>query len=142
VYEQYFFQAVEDCRRSFLGPFSPSAGLLQMLKDGLVKYLPENSYQKATEKLYISLTRVSNMQNVMISEYSSKEDLIEVKCSRCFTQDIRGPCCSCFIPGCGGLILPTYRDVVMDQYHSLDYQNAISYLLMISKYILNSTAIQ
>ncbi|KAM8988495.1 omega-hydroxyceramide transacylase [Ara ararauna] len=41
--------------------------------------LPENSYQLASGRLHISLTRVVDGQNVMASEFSSKEELIQVK---------------------------------------------------------------
>nr|XP_016848817.1 PREDICTED: patatin-like phospholipase domain-containing protein 1 isoform X2 [Anolis carolinensis] len=99
AFQECLFKAVEDSRRSFWGPFSPFVGVFRTLKEGLIKNLSENSHQKASGKLYLSLTRVSNLQNVMVSEYKSKEDLIEALM------------CSCFIPGYGGLIPPTYRGV-------------------------------
>uniref|UniRef100_A0A8B9R3Q4 PNPLA domain-containing protein n=1 Tax=Anas platyrhynchos TaxID=8839 RepID=A0A8B9R3Q4_ANAPL len=39
--------------------------------------LPEDSYQVASGRLHISLTRVVDGQNVMVSEFSSKEELIQ-----------------------------------------------------------------
>uniref|UniRef100_A0A8B9GGW1 Uncharacterized protein n=1 Tax=Amazona collaria TaxID=241587 RepID=A0A8B9GGW1_9PSIT len=41
------------------------------------RMLPENSYQLASGRLHISLTRVVDGQNVMASEFSSKEELIQ-----------------------------------------------------------------
>uniref|UniRef100_A0A8V5GJ66 Uncharacterized protein n=1 Tax=Melopsittacus undulatus TaxID=13146 RepID=A0A8V5GJ66_MELUD len=45
--------------------------------DFLSRMLPENSYQLASGRLHISLTRVVDGQNVMASEFSSKEELIQ-----------------------------------------------------------------
>lgn len=41
--------------------------------------LPEDSYLLASGRLHISLTRVVDGQNVMASEFSSKEELIQVR---------------------------------------------------------------
>uniref|UniRef100_A0A8C4VHR7 Uncharacterized protein n=1 Tax=Gopherus evgoodei TaxID=1825980 RepID=A0A8C4VHR7_9SAUR len=44
----------------------------------LSQTLSENSHQLASGKLCISLTRLLDLQNVVISEYRSKEELIQV----------------------------------------------------------------
>uniref|UniRef100_A0A452HLW1 PNPLA domain-containing protein n=1 Tax=Gopherus agassizii TaxID=38772 RepID=A0A452HLW1_9SAUR len=61
--------------------------------------LPENSHQVASGRLHISLTRVMDGQNVMVSEFSSKEDLIQALI------------CSCFVPIYCGFIPPSFRGV-------------------------------
>uniref|UniRef100_U3J4T2 PNPLA domain-containing protein n=1 Tax=Anas platyrhynchos platyrhynchos TaxID=8840 RepID=U3J4T2_ANAPP len=61
--------------------------------------LPEDSYQVASGRLHISLTRVVDGQNVMVSEFSSKEELIQALL------------CSCFLPIYCGFIPPSYRGV-------------------------------
>uniref|UniRef100_A0A8D0E7C8 PNPLA domain-containing protein n=1 Tax=Salvator merianae TaxID=96440 RepID=A0A8D0E7C8_SALMN len=61
--------------------------------------LPENSHQMATGRLYVSLTRLIDGQNVVVSEYSSKEELIQVLI------------CSCFVPIYAGFIPPSFRGV-------------------------------
>uniref|UniRef100_A0A8B9GLN5 PNPLA domain-containing protein n=1 Tax=Amazona collaria TaxID=241587 RepID=A0A8B9GLN5_9PSIT len=63
------------------------------------RMLPENSYQLASGRLHISLTRVVDGQNVMASEFSSKEELIQALL------------CSCFLPIYCGFIPPSYRGV-------------------------------
>uniref|UniRef100_A0A8D2QP76 PNPLA domain-containing protein n=1 Tax=Zosterops lateralis melanops TaxID=1220523 RepID=A0A8D2QP76_ZOSLA len=61
--------------------------------------LPEDSYLLASGRLHISLTRVVDGQNVMASEFSSKEELIQALL------------CSCFLPIYCGFIPPSYRGV-------------------------------
>ncbi|XP_027732021.1 patatin-like phospholipase domain-containing protein 1 [Vombatus ursinus] len=90
---------VAEVRKSFLGPFSPSCKMVQMMKQFLYRVLPEDSYKLATGRLHVALTRVTDGENVVVSEFTSKEELIEALY------------CSCFIPVYCGLIPPTYRGV-------------------------------
>lgn len=66
-------------RKTILGPLSPKCSLLANLKTVLQRMLPEDSYLLASGRLHISLTRVVDGQNVMASEFSSKEELIQVR---------------------------------------------------------------
>uniref|UniRef100_A0A8C6J665 Uncharacterized protein n=1 Tax=Melopsittacus undulatus TaxID=13146 RepID=A0A8C6J665_MELUD len=86
-------------RETILGPLSPKCSLLANIKAVLQRMLPENSYQLASGRLHISLTRVVDGQNVMASEFSSKEELIQALL------------CSCFLPIYCGFIPPSYRGV-------------------------------
>lgn len=69
----------KEVRKTILGPLSPKCSLLANIKTVLQRMLPEDSYQLASGRLHISLTRVVDGQNVMASEFSSKEELIQVK---------------------------------------------------------------
>ncbi|XP_068774172.1 omega-hydroxyceramide transacylase isoform X4 [Struthio camelus] len=77
----------------------PRCSLLANIKAVLQRMLPENSHQVASGRLHISLTRVVDGQNVMVSEFSSKEELIQALL------------CSCFLPIYCGFIPPSYRGV-------------------------------
>ncbi|KAM9075780.1 omega-hydroxyceramide transacylase isoform 1-T2 [Megaptera novaeangliae] len=90
---------VAEVKKSFLGPLSPSCKLVQMMRQFLYRVLPEDSYKVATGKLHVSLTRFTDGESVVVSEYTSKEELIEALY------------CSCFVPVYCGLIPPTYRGV-------------------------------
>lgn len=90
---------VAEVKKSFLGPLSPSCKMVQMMRQFLYKVLPEDSYKAATGKLHVSLTRFTDGESVVVSEYTSKEELIEALY------------CSCFVPVYCGLIPPTYRGV-------------------------------
>uniref|UniRef100_H0XGR5 Omega-hydroxyceramide transacylase n=1 Tax=Otolemur garnettii TaxID=30611 RepID=H0XGR5_OTOGA len=90
---------VAEVKKSFLGPLSPSCKMVQMMRRFLYQVLPEDSYKAATGKLHVCLTRLTDGESVVVSEYTSKEELIEALY------------CSCFVPVYCGLIPPTYRGV-------------------------------
>ncbi|XP_040838978.1 omega-hydroxyceramide transacylase [Ochotona curzoniae] len=90
---------VAEVKKSFLGPLSPSCKMVQMMRQFLYRVLPEDSYKAANGKLHVSLTRFTDGECVVVSEYTSKEELIEALY------------CSCFVPVYCGLIPPTYRGV-------------------------------
>uniref|UniRef100_A0A8C5YCY1 Omega-hydroxyceramide transacylase n=1 Tax=Microcebus murinus TaxID=30608 RepID=A0A8C5YCY1_MICMU len=90
---------VAEVKKSFLGPLSPSCKMVQMMRQFLYQVLPEDSYKATTGKLHVSLTRFTDGESVVVSEYTSKEELIEALY------------CSCFVPVYCGLIPPTYRGV-------------------------------
>uniref|UniRef100_A0A8C6J4I0 Uncharacterized protein n=1 Tax=Melopsittacus undulatus TaxID=13146 RepID=A0A8C6J4I0_MELUD len=96
---EFFFAMAKEARETILGPLSPKCSLLANIKAVLQRMLPENSYQLASGRLHISLTRVVDGQNVMASEFSSKEELIQALL------------CSCFLPIYCGFIPPSYRGV-------------------------------
>ncbi|XP_021521269.2 omega-hydroxyceramide transacylase isoform X1 [Aotus nancymaae] len=90
---------VAEVKKSFLGPLSPSCKMVQMMRQFLYRVLPEDSYKVTTGKLHVSLTRFTDGESVVVSEFTSKEELIEALY------------CSCFVPVYCGLIPPTYRGV-------------------------------
>ncbi|XP_033124412.1 patatin-like phospholipase domain-containing protein 2 [Anneissia japonica] len=86
-------------RSRTLGPLHPSFNIQQILKDGLIRVLPFDAYKKVSGNIFISLTRLSDRKNVIISEFDSNEDLIQVLL------------CSAFIPFYSGIIPPSYKGV-------------------------------
>lgn len=66
-------------KKSFLGPLSPSCKMVQMMRQFLYRVLPEDSYKVTTGKLHVALTRFTDGESVVVSEYTSKEELIEVR---------------------------------------------------------------
>ncbi|XP_056271684.1 patatin-like phospholipase domain-containing protein 2 isoform X2 [Pseudoliparis swirei] len=85
--------------RHRLGPLHPAFNLMQLVKDSLLRSLPEDAHVRASGKLHVSLTRVSDGKNVLVSEFDSREELIQVLV------------CSCFVPFYCGVIPPRYRGV-------------------------------
>ncbi|NWS61225.1 PLPL1 protein, partial [Chunga burmeisteri] len=73
--------------------------ILKILKDTLNKYLPQNAHQIVSGKLHIILTRVRDWRSVTVSEFASRDELIQTIL------------CSCYIPLYFGLLPPTYRGV-------------------------------
>ncbi|CAG7721940.1 unnamed protein product [Allacma fusca] len=84
-------------RSKTLGPFSPSFNINKILRDGLVKILPEDAHLRVNGKLHISLTRVHDLQNVIVSQFDTREELIEAIIT------------STFIPIFSGLVPMKYR---------------------------------
>ncbi|XP_019371293.1 PREDICTED: patatin-like phospholipase domain-containing protein 2 isoform X3 [Gavialis gangeticus] len=89
----------KEARKRNLGPLHPSFNIMKIIRDGLIKNLPENTHQLASGKLCISLTRVSDGSNVLVSDFNSKEEIIQALV------------CSAFVPIYCGLIPPSFRGV-------------------------------
>ncbi|XP_037373231.1 patatin-like phospholipase domain-containing protein 2 [Talpa occidentalis] len=89
----------KEARKRFLGPLHPSFNLVKTVRSCLLKTLPADSHERANGRLGISLTRVSDGENVIISHFSSKDELIQANI------------CSTFIPVYCGLIPPTLHGV-------------------------------
>ncbi|XP_023577972.1 patatin-like phospholipase domain-containing protein 1 [Octodon degus] len=88
-----------EVKKHFLGPFSPSCRMVPMMRQFLYSALPEDAYKVTTGKLHVGLTRFEDGESVVVSEFTSKEELIEALY------------CSCFVPVYCGFIPPTYRGV-------------------------------
>ena len=71
-------KVAKQLRSSSLGPYSPNFNITKTLTTMLNDFAPDNVHQIVSGRLFVSLTRLSDMQNVMISEFHSKNDLIEV----------------------------------------------------------------
>lgn len=69
---------VIQARQRALGPLHPSFNLMKTLRQGLRRNLPEDSHKVASGRLHISLTRFSDGQNVIVNQFDSKEELIQV----------------------------------------------------------------
>ncbi|XP_072553394.1 1-acylglycerol-3-phosphate O-acyltransferase Pnpla3 [Salminus brasiliensis] len=65
----------------------------------LRRTLPKNAHRLANGRLHVSMTRIPDGNNIMVSEFHSEEDLI------------RALLCSCFVPVFCGMIPPCYKGV-------------------------------
>uniref|UniRef100_A0A8D0BJH5 triacylglycerol lipase n=1 Tax=Salvator merianae TaxID=96440 RepID=A0A8D0BJH5_SALMN len=88
-----------EARKRNLGPLHPSFNVMKIIRDGLYKILPENTHQLMSGKLSISLTRVSDGKNVLVSNFNSREEVVQALL------------CSSFVPIYCGLIPPSFRGV-------------------------------
>ncbi|NXX61311.1 PLPL1 protein, partial [Scopus umbretta] len=73
--------------------------ICNIIKDALNKHLPVNAHQRVSGKLHVILTRLRDCRSVVVSEFASKEDLIQALI------------CSCFIPLWFGFSIPVYHGV-------------------------------
>lgn len=69
----------KEARKHTLGVFHPTFSLLQTVRDSLLEKLPEDAHVQASGKLCVSLTRLTDGKNVLVSEFESREELIQVK---------------------------------------------------------------
>jgi len=90
---------VTKARSGFLGAFNPSFRLNNLLLNNLREKLPTDAHLKATGRLHVSLTRIPDGRNVIVSDFASRDELIQVLL------------CSCFVPLYSGLMPPKYRGV-------------------------------
>ncbi|XP_066600427.1 1-acylglycerol-3-phosphate O-acyltransferase Pnpla3-like [Prorops nasuta] len=88
-----------EARQSTLGPFSPSFNVQEILLESLQKFLPENAHLLVSGKLHVSLTRVYDGKNVIVSQFNSKEDLMQALLA------------SSFIPLFSGLLPPRFHGI-------------------------------
>ncbi|KAF4530078.1 hypothetical protein B566_EDAN001334 [Ephemera danica] len=88
-----------EARSKTLGPFSPSFNVQNVLLEGLLKVIPDDAHERVSGKLHISLTRVYDGKNVIVSQFNSKEDLLQALLA------------SSFIPFFSGLLPPRFHGV-------------------------------
>jgi len=60
-----------------LGPFNPSTNVFHWLKCILHKYLPSDAHCLASGRLGVGLTRLTDGKHLIMSEFQSKEDVIQ-----------------------------------------------------------------
>lgn len=75
---EYLMDLSKEARKGTLGAMHPSFNMLKKTRDFLTRELPSNAHLLASGRLCVSLTRVSDGENVLVSEYASKNDLIQV----------------------------------------------------------------
>ncbi|XP_053173940.1 omega-hydroxyceramide transacylase [Scomber japonicus] len=80
-----------------LGPFNPSINVFHWLKNVLHKHLPSEAHQMASRRLAVAVTRLSDGKTSVISEFHSKEDVVQALL------------CSCFVPGYCGMLPPSFK---------------------------------
>ncbi|KAF7223953.1 patatin-like phospholipase domain-containing protein 2 [Nothobranchius furzeri] len=90
----------KEARSHILGVFHPTFSLLRAVQLILREMLPEDAHLRATGKLCVSLTRLSDGENVLVSEFTTREELIQVLM------------CSSFFPVYCGFVPPSYRGVL------------------------------
>ncbi|XP_072241365.1 patatin-like phospholipase domain-containing protein 2 [Leuresthes tenuis] len=89
----------KEARKHRLGPLHPAYNLLQLVQESLLEMLPQDAHIRASGKLCVSLTKMSDGKNILVSQFDSRDELIQALV------------CSCFVPLYCGVIPPTYRGV-------------------------------
>lgn len=61
-----------------LGPFNPSINVFHWLEFILHKHIPFNAHQLASGRLAVGMTRMTDKKNIIMSDFESKEDVVQV----------------------------------------------------------------
>uniref|UniRef100_H0YRL9 PNPLA domain-containing protein n=1 Tax=Taeniopygia guttata TaxID=59729 RepID=H0YRL9_TAEGU len=93
---EYFFSRL----KISLWGLVPGNRVHRALRETFDKFLPPNAHELVSGKLHIILTRLHDWRCVTVSEFASKEELIQAVL------------CSSFIPLYFGIFPPTFRGVV------------------------------
>ncbi|KAM5179733.1 omega-hydroxyceramide transacylase-like [Mantella aurantiaca] len=97
--KQMVIDAANEARKSILGPFFSSFNLINILKQALPRLVPENAHHLANGRLHVALTRLVDGKTIMVSDFNSKEEVIQALL------------CSCYVPFYCGLFPPSFRGV-------------------------------
>ena len=92
-------EMTEDIRRRPLGVFDRSNQMVDILPRLLDKLLPDDAHERVNGRLFVCMTRLRDMKSVTVSEFHSKQDLLDALN------------CSCFIPVWSGDHVSTFRGV-------------------------------
>lgn len=67
-----------------LGPLNPSIKFFHWLECILNKHLPSNAHQLANGRLAVTMTRLTDGEQILMSDFDSKEDVVQVRLLYCF----------------------------------------------------------
>ncbi|CAG5133883.1 unnamed protein product [Candidula unifasciata] len=80
----------KEIRKKPLGPLTPGYNFTRSLRSMLDDLLPENAHETAKGKLFVSVTNTDTKKNELISDFSSRNELIEVLVSSCYVPIYAG----------------------------------------------------
>ncbi|XP_023983267.1 1-acylglycerol-3-phosphate O-acyltransferase PNPLA3 isoform X2 [Physeter macrocephalus] len=113
---QTLVDIVQSARSRNIGILHPAFNMSKHVRDGLQRYLPDNVHQILSGKIVISLTRVADGENVLVSDFRSKDEVVDALL------------CSSFVPFISGLIPPSFRGVVLGELCFRGYLDAVRFL--------------
>lgn len=87
-------------RSSPIGPLSPRFRVVNALRNGLERILPDDAHIICSGRLSVSMTRCADGGNKIVSHFESKAELIQALI------------CSSFVPFYSGLVPPYFHDAV------------------------------
>lgn len=87
VCTDFSFNLANDIRKKRMGPLTPDFSLLDPVREFLGTNLPTDGYQRASGRLYISLTKKdkwNKLTNEVATTYASNEELTECLVASCY----------------------------------------------------------
>ncbi|XP_045712049.1 patatin-like phospholipase domain-containing protein 4 isoform X2 [Phyllostomus hastatus] len=94
---EFTYQLAEEIRGQSFGAATPGYDFMARLRSGMESILPPDAHELAHHRLHVSITNTRTRENLLVSSFSSREDLIQVLLA------------SSFIPVYAGLRPVEYR---------------------------------
>ena len=69
---------IEDIQGKPLGPLTPGYNMMDTLRTELEKIIPPNAHKLANGRLFLSATCLTDRKNMLLSEFDTREELIQV----------------------------------------------------------------
>ncbi|XP_003742267.1 patanin-like phospholipase domain-containing protein [Galendromus occidentalis] len=86
------------CRSLSLGPLHPKFNIFDIMRGDLETYMPEDAHIRSSGRLFVTVTNALTLESEIITNFESREELIDVLMA------------SCFIPYFLGFVPPKVRN--------------------------------
>ena len=74
----FTYDLAKEIRSKLFGAFTPRYSMLRSIYRFLDKTLPDNAHEIASGRLFVSLTNIDTKKNEIISQFDSREELLQV----------------------------------------------------------------
>lgn len=71
-------EMTEYARSLPLGVFDRSNQIVDVLPQALDRMFPEDAHKRVSGRLYVSMTRLKDLKSVVVNEFETRQDLIDV----------------------------------------------------------------
>uniref|UniRef100_A0A8C5LME4 Patatin like phospholipase domain containing 4 n=1 Tax=Leptobrachium leishanense TaxID=445787 RepID=A0A8C5LME4_9ANUR len=88
--KDFIYAFSEDVRKQALGALTPRYHFMEHLRAGIESILPCKAHELADNRLYVSITNTRSGENLLVSKFGSREDLIKVLLASSFVPVYAG----------------------------------------------------
>ncbi|XP_077001760.1 patatin-like phospholipase domain-containing protein 4 isoform X2 [Tamandua tetradactyla] len=87
---EFTYKLAEETRGLSFGAVTPGYDFMARLRGGMELVLPTNAHELAQNQLHVSITNTKTRENLLVSHFSSREDLIKVLLASSFVPIYAG----------------------------------------------------
>ncbi|XP_017367338.1 patatin-like phospholipase domain-containing protein 4 isoform X1 [Cebus imitator] len=87
---QFTYKFAEETRRQSFGAVTPGYDFMARLRSGMELILPSDAHELAQNRLHVSISNTKTRENYLVSNFSSREDLIKVLLASSFVPIYAG----------------------------------------------------
>lgn len=88
--KDFTYSFADGVRKQPLGAVTPGFNFMEKLSEGIDSILPSDAHSRATDRLFISLTHSKTGRNLLVSKYSSREELLQALLASSFVPFYAG----------------------------------------------------